>query len=266
MLGDAASKPLVVRLDGNNVEEGRRILAEAEPPPGDGRRHHGRRGRQGRRARRTGGLRHGDLPHRRQQGHRPGHDRLGGHEAHPPHARLRHADRRRRQPEQGRHVGRRRRHRGARLRHRRRGDGGDRRRRQSSSSCRRRSPRPPSSRRSTREIPLAVVITEGIPVQDSAWFWQYARATAHPDHRPELPRPDQPRQVATPASSRRPSPTPGRIGLVCKCGHADLPDDVRAARHRLLDRRRHRRRPGHRHDAHRLPRRRSRTTRRPTRS
>ncbi len=32
MLGDAASKPLVVRLDGNNVEEGQRILAEAAHP------------------------------------------------------------------------------------------------------------------------------------------------------------------------------------------------------------------------------------------
>jgi succinyl-CoA synthetase beta subunit len=32
MLGDAASKPLVVRLDGNNVEEGRRILADAAHP------------------------------------------------------------------------------------------------------------------------------------------------------------------------------------------------------------------------------------------
>jgi succinyl-CoA synthetase beta subunit len=31
-LGDAASKPLVVRLDGNNVEEGRRILADAAHP------------------------------------------------------------------------------------------------------------------------------------------------------------------------------------------------------------------------------------------
>ena len=31
-LGDSASKPLVVRLDGNNVEEGRRILAEAAHP------------------------------------------------------------------------------------------------------------------------------------------------------------------------------------------------------------------------------------------
>ncbi|RIX30395.1 ADP-forming succinate--CoA ligase subunit beta [Amnibacterium setariae] len=32
MLGDTATKPLVVRLDGNNVEEGRRILQEAAHP------------------------------------------------------------------------------------------------------------------------------------------------------------------------------------------------------------------------------------------
>jgi succinyl-CoA synthetase beta subunit len=32
ILGDAATKPLIVRLDGNNVEEGRRILAEAKHP------------------------------------------------------------------------------------------------------------------------------------------------------------------------------------------------------------------------------------------
>jgi succinyl-CoA synthetase beta subunit len=32
ILGDAATKPLVVRLDGNNVEEGRRILLEANHP------------------------------------------------------------------------------------------------------------------------------------------------------------------------------------------------------------------------------------------
>jgi succinyl-CoA synthetase beta subunit len=32
LLGDEASKPLVVRLDGNNVEEGRRILSEANHP------------------------------------------------------------------------------------------------------------------------------------------------------------------------------------------------------------------------------------------
>lgn len=32
MLGDEANKPLVVRLDGNNVDEGRRILADANHP------------------------------------------------------------------------------------------------------------------------------------------------------------------------------------------------------------------------------------------
>jgi succinyl-CoA synthetase beta subunit len=32
ILGDQATKPLVVRLDGNNVEEGRRILNEANHP------------------------------------------------------------------------------------------------------------------------------------------------------------------------------------------------------------------------------------------
>ena len=32
ILGDKATKPLVVRLDGNNVEEGRRILSEANHP------------------------------------------------------------------------------------------------------------------------------------------------------------------------------------------------------------------------------------------
>jgi succinyl-CoA synthetase beta subunit len=32
ILGDTATKPLVVRLDGNNVEEGRRILTEAHHP------------------------------------------------------------------------------------------------------------------------------------------------------------------------------------------------------------------------------------------
>jgi len=32
MLGNSATKPLVVRLDGNNVEQGRRILQEADHP------------------------------------------------------------------------------------------------------------------------------------------------------------------------------------------------------------------------------------------
>jgi succinyl-CoA synthetase beta subunit len=32
ILGDEANKPLVVRIDGNNVDEGRRILDEANHP------------------------------------------------------------------------------------------------------------------------------------------------------------------------------------------------------------------------------------------
>lgn len=32
LLGEKATKPIVVRLDGNAVEEGRRILAEANHP------------------------------------------------------------------------------------------------------------------------------------------------------------------------------------------------------------------------------------------
>ena len=58
-------------------------------------------------------------------------------------------------------------------------------------------------------IPLCVVITEGIPVHDTAAFYQYARQRRHhPDHRAELPRPDQPRASPTPASSRPTSPRP----------------------------------------------------------
>ena len=50
--GDEISHPLVVRLDGNNAEEGRRILTEANLPAARAGRHHGRRRRAGRRARR----------------------------------------------------------------------------------------------------------------------------------------------------------------------------------------------------------------------
>ena len=47
------------------------------------------------------------------------------------------------------------------------------------------------------EIPLRVVITEGIPVHDTAEFWAYAlrEGQQDPDHRPELPRHRLPRQV-----------------------------------------------------------------------
>ena len=51
ILGDEASKPLVVRLDGNNVVEGRADPRRRRPPAGHPRRHDGRRRRQGCRAR-----------------------------------------------------------------------------------------------------------------------------------------------------------------------------------------------------------------------
>ena len=41
--GEAVAKPLVVRLDGNNAEEGRRILDDAAQPADRAGRHDGRR-------------------------------------------------------------------------------------------------------------------------------------------------------------------------------------------------------------------------------
>ena len=53
ILGDEATKPLVVRLDGNNVDRGTTDPRRPQPPAGHPGRHDGRRGRQGRRARAT---------------------------------------------------------------------------------------------------------------------------------------------------------------------------------------------------------------------
>ena len=68
------------------------------------------------------------------------------------------------------------------------------------------------------KIPLAVVITEGVPVKDTAEFWTLRPASRHDtDHRPELPRPDQPRESNAgiiPADIAG----AGRIGLVSKSG------------------------------------------------
>ena len=84
-------------------------------------------------------------------------------------------------------------------------------------------------------IGLAVVITEGIPVHDSAWFWAHAVRQRQPDadHRPELPGDHQPGQVERgdhPGGHR--GCGADRVGV--EVGDADLPDDVRAARHRVL--------------------------------
>ena len=189
------------------------------------------------------------------QGHRPGHDRLRGHQAHPAHARGRHATSSAAStPRKAGTHGRLRRHRAAGLRH-----ASPRRSRRPaptsrSSSCRRRSPRTPCIEAIDAEIPLAVVITEGVPVHDTADVLGVRRRQPGSKTRiigPNCPGIITPGRVATPASSRPTSPAPGRIGLVSQVRHADLPDDVRAARHRLLDRDRHRRRPDHRHHPHR---------------
>ncbi|HVM26559.1 MAG TPA: succinate--CoA ligase subunit alpha [Mycobacteriales bacterium] len=74
------------------------------------------------------------------------------------------------------------------------------------------------------QIPLAVVITEGIPVQDSAWFWQYAvdkGADAGQKTRiigpncPGLISPGRSNAGIIPATI---APDAGRIGLVSKSG------------------------------------------------
>ena len=59
-------------------------------------------------------------------------------------------------------------------------------------------------------IELIVVITEGVPAQDEAWFFNEVKRDfpGHPDPRPELPRHHQPRASATSASPPARSPRP----------------------------------------------------------
>ncbi len=68
------------------------------------------------------------------------------------------------------------------------------------------------------QIPLAVVITEGIPVQDSAWSWAYSQGTATRIIGPNCPgliSPGKSNAGIIPATI---APNPGRIGLVSKSG------------------------------------------------
>ncbi len=103
-LGAEASKPLVVRLDGNNVDEGRRILNEANHPlvtlalTMDEGADKAAELANARHVRNTNNV---DLPQQGLQGHRPGHHRRRGQQAHRAHAQGRHAGRRWRQCAQG---------------------------------------------------------------------------------------------------------------------------------------------------------------------
>ena len=67
-------------------------------------------------------------------------------------------------------------------------------------------------------IGLAVIITEGIPVQDSAYFWQYAQGKSTRIIGPNCPgliSPGASNAGIIPATI---APTPGKIGLVSKSG------------------------------------------------
>ena len=59
-------------------------------------------------------------------------------------------------------------------------------------------------------IGLLVVITEGVPVQDTAEVWAYLRGQVHPDDRPELPGHHHARGVAGRHHARTPSPARAR--------------------------------------------------------
>jgi succinyl-CoA synthetase alpha subunit len=70
------------------------------------------------------------------------------------------------------------------------------------------------------QIPLAVVITEGIPVQDTAWFWQYTvdagqKTRIIGPNCPGLISPGKSNAGIIPATI---APDSGRIGLVSKSG------------------------------------------------
>ena len=67
-------------------------------------------------------------------------------------------------------------------------------------------------------MPLVVIITEGIPVQDSAWFWEYSQGRSPRIIGPNCPgliSPGKSNAGIIPASI---APDAGRIGLVSKSG------------------------------------------------
>ena len=67
-------------------------------------------------------------------------------------------------------------------------------------------------------MPLVVVITEGIPVQDSAWFWAYSQGKSTRIIGPNCPGLISPGKANAGIIPATIAPTPGRIGLVSKSG------------------------------------------------
>ena len=67
-------------------------------------------------------------------------------------------------------------------------------------------------------MPLVVVITEGIPVQDSAWFWAYSQGKSTRIVGPNCPGLISPGKANAGIIPATIAPTPGRIGLVSKSG------------------------------------------------
>ena len=91
------------------------------------------------------------------------------------------------------------------------------------------------------EIGLAVVITEGVPVHDSAKAWAHAVATGN---KTRIIGPNCPGIISPGKSNAGIIPAnitgPGRIGSGVEVRHPDLPDDVRVAGSRVLHRDRYR--------------------------
>ena len=121
------------------------------------------------------------------------------------------------------------------------------------SSCRLPSPSPPSWRPSTQACRSTVIITEGVPVKDTAEFFTYSQAKGVRLIGPNCPGLITPGQLQR-GHHARDDHGPWQDRPRVQVGHPDVPNAFRAARHRLHHGRGHRRRPDRRHHPHRLPR------------
>ena len=225
MLGDEANKPLVVRLDGNNVEEGHRILAEADHPlvtmvdTMDGAADRPPSSRSERLSERE--TEDNDMAIFLTERSRVVVQGMTGSEGMKHTTRMlasRHDHRRRREPAQGGRAGR----------HQGHQDPGLRRRSPSrwprpAPTCRSCSCRPAFTKAAVVEavdagMPLIVVITEGVPVHDTAEFRAYAEAKGSRIIGPNCPgliSPGKSNAGIIPGDDRR---APGPVGLVSKSG------------------------------------------------